>query len=158
MVEPPNSRRTFLKQSFSLAFSFAGLNLFAKNIANNSNQANNITENAQTLLETATTLWQKSLCEGYGTLQRDKNELLNLPKGFYYKIIMQSGTKLSEKVYATGGVMDVLATDNGKFISCSGGSNFTKIDTAGNIEWQNWFKNEMILKQGGGEFIFTKEK
>jgi uncharacterized repeat protein (TIGR01451 family) len=66
-----------------------------------------------------------------------------------------SGTKLSEKVYATGGVMDVLATDNGKFISCSGGSNFTKIDAAGNIEWQNRFKNEMILNSKNSIIEFT---
>ena len=66
-----------------------------------------------------------------------------------------SGTKLSEKIYATGGVMDVLATDNSKFISCSGGSNFTKIDTAGNIEWQNGFKNEMILNSKNSIIEFS---
>ncbi len=117
-------RRTFLKGLFNIGLSFAGLQILTQNISHlSAAEADNLWDNNFNQLENeansaANTLWKKYLCEGYGALIPDKQKILNLPKGFSYKIIMRAGDKLSDGLLSAGRPdgMCAFAGTNGKVI------------------------------------------
>lgn len=124
MQEQPQNRRNFLKKLLNIGASFAGLQILTQNLnrltAQETEQlfANNLIDNATENNAAAQTLWKKSLCEGYGALVADKAKIMNLPRGFSYKIIMRAGDKLSDGLLSAGRPdgMCAFAGTNGKVI------------------------------------------
>lgn len=87
-----NSRRTFLKQGSLVAFGFMGLYQFVQpNVL-----AANLTKG-----------------KGYGDLIPDPDGILNLPKGFSYKIISKSGQMMKDGFFVPG-LPDGMGTFPGK--------------------------------------------
>lgn len=92
----------------NIGASFAGLQILTQNLNRLSAQeteqlfANNLIDNAIRKQCCCTNAWKKSLCEGYGALVADKAKILNLPRGFSYKIIMRAGDKLSDGLLSAG--------------------------------------------------------
>lgn len=86
-----NSRRKFLIGSASISVGFIALsNLFSNNNINTQN------------------IKQKNKV-GYGKLIKDPNNLLNLPKGFTYKVISKTGTIMDDGLLVPG-KMDAMGT------------------------------------------------
>ena len=78
------SRRQFIKSTGYLSLGFMGLQQFACNPSKDKGKqlAGNFT--------------------GYGPLEKDKDGILNLPKGFRYKIVSRQGQKMSDGFYSPG--------------------------------------------------------
>ena len=108
MFEKSVPRRAFLKNLLSLGASFAGLQILTRDLAAaqkfqpdlDLDKAALLSAQAAEAAEAAAL--QKFLCEGYGDLVADKNKLLNLPKGFAYKVIARAGDKLSDGFLSAG--------------------------------------------------------
>lgn len=88
------SRRDFLKLTGMVSLGFLGLHHFVAN----------------PLL--ATTSRSSELAPGYGSLLPDPQGILNLPKGFSYKIISRKGNKMSDGLLVPG-APDGMATFKG---------------------------------------------
>ncbi|UZR97931.1 alkaline phosphatase PhoX [Chondrinema litorale] len=88
------TRRGFIKQSGIISLGFMGLQQFACTPATQKEQIEQV---------------------GYGAMLKDVDGILNLPKGFSYKIISQMGNKMSDGFYLPG-LSDGMATfsENGK--------------------------------------------
>ncbi len=95
LINNQNNRRQFLKLSTAISLGFLGLNKFA--YSSSFFDGNNI---------------------GYGPLLDDPGGILNLPKGFSYKIISTMGNKMADGLLVPG-KGDGMATfkgENGKVI------------------------------------------
>ncbi|MEX2591275.1 MAG: alkaline phosphatase PhoX [Anditalea sp.] len=79
--ESSTSRRKFIKSSGIATIGFMGLYQFVNAMPANAAQAAPF---------------------GYGALQKDPNGILNLPKGFTYKIISQKGDKMDDGLLLPG--------------------------------------------------------
>ncbi len=92
-----NSRRTFLRQGGLVALGFMGLYQFVQPVA----QAGNL-----------------RLGRGYGDLLPDPEGILNLPRGFSYKIISRSGQPMKDGFLVPGNPdgMGTFAGKNGRVI------------------------------------------
>src|SRR5688500_16414985 len=92
------SRRNFIKVSGIATLGFMGLSQWIKNPAS-----------ASPLKKTA---------EGYGPLMPDPQGILNLPKGFSYKIISRKGDKMADGLVLPGAPdgMAAFAGRNGRVI------------------------------------------
>lgn len=88
-----NTRRDFIKQTSIISFGFLGLQQFACNRIRSGESV------------------------GYGTLVNDVEGILNLPKGFTYKIISRQGNTMTDG-FNLPGAADGMATflENGKTI------------------------------------------
>ena len=91
-MQSDNSRRTFLKQGGLVAFGFMGLYQFVQPQV----MAGNLVP-----------------ARGYGELVPDPEGILNLPKGFSYKIISRSGQLMKDGFYVPGNP-DGMGTFSGK--------------------------------------------
>src|SRR5690554_1905062 len=80
-TEPSTSRRNFIKSSGIATLGFMGLYQFV-----------NLSQSKGMPLSSA----------GYGPLIRDPNGILNLPKGFTYKIISERGDKMDDGLLLPG--------------------------------------------------------
>jgi len=89
-----STRRNFLKNSTVISLGFLGLYNFTS---------------CKPALATAI----KAATGGYGPLLPDPEKILNLPKGFSYKIISRKGNKMSDGFF-TPGAADGMATFAGK--------------------------------------------
>ena len=72
----------------------------------------------QTFLQSCSTFkrnypYQSTLHPGYGPLKRDPKGIINLPKGFSYKIISQTGDRMSDG-FLVPGMLDGMGTFTGK--------------------------------------------
>jgi secreted PhoX family phosphatase len=85
----PPSRREFLKNSAIISLGFLGLHTFT----------------SCTSASVSAGVGKK----GYGPLLPDPNGILNLPKGFSYKVISRKGSKMSDGFF-TPGAADGMAT------------------------------------------------
>lgn len=97
-----NSRRSFVKNCAWVSVGFLGL----QTLACKSNS------NSRAISEAASGT-AKALKVGYGELIKDTNGLLNLPKGFSYKVISRLGNKMSDGLLVPG-APDGMATFAGR--------------------------------------------
>ncbi len=90
---PPIHRRNFLKQAAILSIGFAGLHSCAR-------------------------IRKTKKAVGFGTLEPDPNEYINLPKGFTYDIISKAGSKMDDGLFLPERPdgMATFATEDGKVI------------------------------------------
>jgi len=98
------SRRTFLRQSAAVSVGFFGLQSLLWNACQTANS------------HPSTPPKVLSKLKPYGKLKKDPNGILNLPKGFSYKIISRMGETMSDG-FLTPGAPDGMATfdlGNGK--------------------------------------------
>lgn len=80
-------RRRFIKQSSLVSMGFLGLRSYADSID---------------ITDSHTSVNEELFDCGYGRLKKDPNKILNLPKGFSYKIISQRGEKMSDGLLVPG--------------------------------------------------------
>ncbi len=79
MINKPHSRRRFLKNAGIATVGFAGLQTFLASCTSNG------------VIKTKPNAFEK-----YGPLKKDPNGIINLPKGFKYRIIAKTGDKMSD--------------------------------------------------------------
>ena len=91
-------RRTFITHSGIIGIGFAGLSSLMKSCDQSSSQIKWTGEVADEILS-----------KGYGPLIEDKEGILNLPKGFSYKIISRKGEKMIDGLLVPG-LADGMAT------------------------------------------------
>lgn len=98
MKENKKNRRDFIKQSAGYSVGFMGLaNFFSLGLSScDVKETNKVTKDIVPKL-------------GYGDLIKDPNGLLNLPKGFSYKIISKQGNKMEGDLLIPG-KMDAMGT------------------------------------------------
>jgi secreted PhoX family phosphatase len=75
-----NTRRYFLKTGAALAAGFGGLQLLTN------------TAGARAV-------------KGYGALRADPKKILDLPKGFSYRVISKAGTRMADGLQVPGGAV-----------------------------------------------------
>lgn len=108
-----NNRRNFLKNSILTGIGFYGLKLYANGSENNiANLNSNLNSNLSAELNEKLYKIQKlSQSVGFGDLIKDPNGIIDLPKGFEYRIISETGNIMSDG-FTVPSKMDGMATFN----------------------------------------------
>lgn len=100
------SRRNFIRQSGSIALGFWGLKTLTS--------CHYLDARSSTMVTDAADVW----AEGYGSLHKDPEGILSLPRGFSYRIISKRGDLMSDGLLVPG-LADGMATfpgSNGRII------------------------------------------